>query len=169
MSCCSVFWGGPSPKFLRPILSDPVRIISHHPLGGHGGNPGSLHRSVLAGQSCPEQVGSGRQALDQTPLPCGSRAAVTRLEAGKVPGSEPWEADPPNPQRVFENRAMTASPGEDQAGRDSCSPARRQPAAARETGQGGLGRAQPPQAPSLSGERGSGRQLEAGFQAFTLC
>lgn len=77
--------------------------------------------------------------------------------------------DPPNPQRVFENRAMTASPGEDQAGRDSCSPARRQPAAARETGQGGLGRAQPPQAPSLSGERGSGRQLEAGFQAFTLC
>lgn len=40
-----------------------------------------------------------------------------------------------------------ASPGEDQAGRDSCSPTRRQPAAAWETGQGGAGRAQPPQAP----------------------
>lgn len=72
------------------------------------------------------------------------------MELERVPGSVPWEADPSTPQRVFENRAMMASPGEDQAGRDSCSPARRQPAVAWETGQGGAGRAQPPQAPSLS-------------------
>ena len=63
---------------------------------------------------------------------------------------------------------MTASPGEDQAGRDSCSPARQQPAAAWETGQGGGGGgAQSPHPERQS--VGAGSSLEAEFQAFMLC
>lgn len=68
---------------------------------------------------------------------------------------------------------MTASPGEDQAGRDSCSLAGRQPAAAWETGQGGVGWGGAGTAPtSPQSEQqsvGAGSSLEARFQAFTLC
>lgn len=66
---------------------------------------------------------------------------------------------------------MTVSPGEDQAGRDSCSLAGRQPAAAWETGQGGAGGAgTAPTSPQPEQQSvGAGSSLEAGFQAFTLC
>lgn len=49
MSCCLVFWGGFSFKFLRLIFFDFVRIISYYFLGGYGGNLGSFYRFVLVG------------------------------------------------------------------------------------------------------------------------
>lgn len=82
------------------------------------------------------------------------------MESSKFPGSELWEADPSGVGA--ENRVVTAS-REDHASGDSCSSARRQPAAAWETGQGQAGRAQPPQAePELADpDRGSRQWLEA--------
>lgn len=66
--------------------------------------------------------------------------------SSKFPGSELWEVDPSGVGA--ENRVVRAS-REDHASGDSCSSARRPPAAAWEAGQGQAGRAQPPQAPSL--------------------
>lgn len=47
MNCCSVFQGGPNPKFLYPIpLTDPERIFSRHPLGGYGATQGASTKGL---------------------------------------------------------------------------------------------------------------------------
>lgn len=138
--------GQPSLRFLDPGPSDPICIFSCHPLGGHG----AIQVALTEGLSCPRR-GQGRrehQALGQGLESSGNcldgpQGRFQPQSPGKLISLLP-------PEGVGGNGAMAASPTEDQAGRDSCSLAGRQPAAARETGQGGAGRAQPPQAPSLS-------------------
>lgn len=63
MNCCSVFQGGPNPKFLYPIpLTDPVCIFSRHPLGSYGATQGASTKG-LPWLGCPMSGRQGRRAM----------------------------------------------------------------------------------------------------------